>query len=440
MGFSAYMLKKFPKIIKYANKESVVLKRLKKAVAYAYNSKLYARKLGNAGVKASDIKSIKDFKEKVPLTTKEDLINCNPYDLLAVEPGSKCLIYSQTSGSTGGHVPMWVSKDEMERTIDLAICLPVFQKLLSPQDRVALCYPYTRTMAGRVADIMNQKAGVTLIPMGTRNNMYPPEEVVEMLIRLKPTILGAAATDAFSYANILLDKGIDPKKIGIKLIVSGAEPCADSRGKVLGNLYGARFLSLLGQNEIGGVIPCEMNVLHIPSFILFNEIYHDDGTEAQPGERANSVATPVWREAMPLLRYDTGDKIIINKEPCECGLPLPTMEILGRKHTELSIKSKSYFPIELENILYRSQLNGVWYQIKVAKEKVVITAEHRNSDDYPQLEKEIRKNFESELKVKTEVKLVAHGSLFNYRAIRPGKPLSRVVDEISGKSEVIEGA
>ena len=440
MGFQAYMLKKFPNIIKYANKESVVLKRLRKAVDYAYNSKLYREKLQKAGVRGSDIKSIKDFKEKVPLTTKEDLINSNPYDLLAIAPGSKCIMYSQTSGTTGGHVPMWVSKDEMEKTIDLAICLPVFQKLLSSKDRVALCYPYTRTMAGRVADIMNQKAGVTLIPMGTRNNLYPPEEVVDVLIRLKPTILGAAATDAFSYANILMDKGINPKDIGIKLIVSGAEPCADSRGKVLGNLFGARFLSLLGQNEIGGVIPCEMNVLHIPSFILFMEIYHDDGTEAQPGERANAVATPVWREAMPILRYETGDKIVINQEPCECGLPLPTMEILGRKQTELFIKSKSYFPIELENILYKAALNGVWYQIKVRKDSVSVTAEHRNSDEYPGLEKEIKKNFEARLKTNTDVKLVPHGSLFNYRAIRPGKPLSRVVDEVRGKSEVIEGA
>ena len=63
MSFAAYMLRKFPSVIKYANKESAVLKRLKKAVAYAYNSKLYANKLSKAGVRASDIKSIKDFKE-----------------------------------------------------------------------------------------------------------------------------------------------------------------------------------------------------------------------------------------------------------------------------------------------------------------------------------------------------------------------------------------
>ncbi|UCE37990.1 MAG: phenylacetate--CoA ligase family protein [Thermoplasmata archaeon] len=440
MGFKAKMLQKFPGIIKMADKESSVLKRLKKAVDYAYKSKFYSRKLTVAGVKGRDIKSIKDFKEKVPLTKRSELVEIDPTDMLAVTPGQKCLIYSQTSGTTGGHVPIWVTKDELERSIDLAICLPVFQKLMSPEDRVALCYPYTRTLAGRSADLINQKAGVTIIPMGTRNNMYPPLEVADALKRLRPTILGAAATDAFSYANILMDQGVDPKSIGIKLIVSGAEPCANSRGKVLGDLYGAKFLSLLGQNEIGAAIPCENNVLHLPSFVMFTEIYHDDGTEAAPGERAKSVVTPTWREAMPILRYETGDVIIIEKDQCPCGLPLPTMKILGRKRTELSIGKKKFFPIELEEMLYKSKLNGVWYKIKVMKGRTQIIAEHRDRDQYPNLKNEIKSNFESVLKENVEVMLVPPGSLYNYSEIRPGKPLSRVVDAVSGKSEVVEGA
>ena len=91
---------------------------------------------------------------------------------------------------------------------------------------------------------------------------------------------------------------------------------------------------------------------------------------------------------MPLLRYDTGDKIIINKEPCPCGLPLPTMKILGRKRTELFIGGKSFFPIELENILYETKLTGVWYQIKISEGLIEITCEHRNKKDYQKFEGE----------------------------------------------------
>ncbi len=440
MSFQAKLLKRFPTILKYSENEKIILRKLKRALAYAYKSKFYQKKLKSAGIRPNDIRTIKDFKEKVPLTTREELVGSDPYDVLAVHPGNKCLIYSQTSGTTGGHVPIWVTKDELERSVDLAVCLPVFQNLMSSQDKVALCYPYTRTLAGRTADLINQKAGVAIIPMGSRNNMYPPEVVVDTLIKLKPTILGAAATDAFSYANIMMDRGLDPKDLGIRLIISGAEPCASNRAEVLGRMYNAKALSLLGQNEVGMAIPCERNVLHLPSFVMFTEIYHDDGTEAQPGEKANSVVTPTWREAQPILRYETGDVVKIINEPCKCGLPLPTMEILGRRRTAIDLPVGRIFPIELEDILYRSDLSGVWYQIMIERDVLKIHAEHRNKDEYRRIQDEIGSNFQKEMGLEVEVELTSPGTLYDYRSVRPGKPLSRVIDNISGTQQVIEGA
>jgi phenylacetate-CoA ligase len=260
------------------------------------------------------------------------------------------------------------------------------------------------------------------------------------LVKLKPTILGAAATDAFAYANILMDRGIDPKDVGIRLIISGAEPCSSRRAEVLGRLYNAKALSLLGQNEVGMAIPCEKNVLHLPSFVMFTEIYKDDGSEAKPGEMANSVVTPTWREAQPILRYETGDVIRILDRPCECGLPLPTMEILGRRTTRLNITGRGIFPIELEDILYRTDLNGTWYRIIVEKESIRIEAEHRGTEDREKIENEIASNFEKELRIDASVKLTAPGTLYDYRSVRPGKPLSRVIDNVSGRQQVIEGA
>ena len=434
------MLKRYPGLIKYANSERMVLNKLKKAVKYAFKSPFYKKKLENAGIKPDQIRSIKDFTTRVPLTRREELVGADPYDMLAVEPGSKCLLYSQTSGTTGGHVPIWVTRDELERSVEMAYSLPVFQKLMSSRDRVALCYPYTRTLAGRTADLINQKAGVTIIPMGTRNNLYPPDVVAETLLKLRPTILGAAASDAFSYANILMDQGKDPRDLGIRLIISGAEPCADNRAKALGEIYGAKVLSLLGQNEVGMAIPCEMNVLHLPSFVMFTEIYHDDGSEALPGEKANSVVTPTWREAQPILRYETGDVIRILEEPCKCGLELPTIEILGRRRTSLNISGREIYPIELEDLLYRSSLNGVWYKIIVGKESIKVVAEHRDPGTYREMGEEISANFERKLKIRTETELVPPGSLYDYRSIREGKPLSRVIDNVSGGEQIIEGA
>jgi len=437
MDVKAYVLRRFPGILRHANSDKVVLKRLKKALSYAYKSKFYREKL--KGIDPGKVRTLEDFRSMVPTTTREEIVSAGPYDMLAVKPGEKCMIYSQTSGTTGGHVPLWVTKDEIERSVGMAVCLPVFQEEMSPKDIVALCYPYTRTLAGRMADMINQKRGVTIIPMGTRNNMYPPDEVVEALLRLKPTILGAVATDAFAYANILMDRGIDPKSLKIRLIVSGAEPLSDNRAKVLGRIYGCKALSLLGQNEVGVAIPCRHNVLHLPSFAMYTEVYRDDGTLADPGEKGYSVVTPTWREAQPILRYVTGDVIRLRDDPCPCGLPLPSMEILGRKRTEIRIGDRNFFPIELENILYTSDINGPWYRIVIEEDQLTVSIEHRGNGTL-KLVSQIEHSFKKETGALVKVEVLPPGSLYDYNGIRPGKALSRVIDKVSGKDQTIEGA
>ena len=443
MSAIGFFLKNFPGLIKNAEKEGNVLKNLRTSVGRAFQTKFYAEKLSRAGVSVSAIRTIKDYTTMVPLTRREELEAQDPYDLLAIQPGKECLIYAQTSGTTTNKpVPAWVTRREFEKMIELAICLPLFQKHLRRDMRIAICYPYTRTLAGRAGDLIVQKAGAVLIPMGTRNNMYPPELVAETIRKLRVDVVGAAATDAFAYANILKDRGIDPATLGVKYVMSGAEPCSQNRARALGKVWGgAQVFSLLGQNESGFAgIPCEKNMMHIPSFAMFTELLHEDMTAASRGERALAAVTPTSREAMPLLRYLTGDYIEILKEPCECGLPLQAMRVLGRKGTDVKVGKGSLFPIELEEILYRSDLNGVWYQIRAAPDRVDITAEHRDESDYPRLTAEIERNFKSAFPgVAVDVSLVRPGTLYNYRELRVGKPISRVMAG-TGRAEVIERA
>lgn len=443
MSAIGFLLKSFPGLLKNAEKESFILRSLREAVRRAYRTRFYNEKLGKAGVDAGAIRSTKDYQRTVPLTTRDELEKADPYDLLAIQPGEESLIYAQTSGTTTSKpVPAWVTRREFERTVELALCLPLFQKHMSPKMKIAICYPYTRTLAGRAADLIVQKAGATLIPIGTRNNMYPPEFAAEAIRRLRVDVVGAAATDAFAYANILMDRGIRPDELGVKYIMSGAEPCSENRARALGKVWGgAKVFSLLGQNESGFAgIPCEENLMHIPSFAMYTEVMHEDGTEAGRGERALSVVTPTMREAMPLLRYVTGDYIEILKEPCACGLPLPAMKVLGRKGTDVKLGAVSSFPIELENILYKTDLNGVWYQIRAAPGRLDITAEHREEGEYSRLGGEIKRNFETAFPgTAVNVKLVPQGSLYNYRELRAGKPISRIIAEPAG-GEIIERA
>lgn len=429
MHIKSFILKNMPSLLNQADNQQIVTRKLKQAVSYAHNSPFYKQKLTNAGI--NKITSIEEFKT-IPMTTREELSSVSPFDLLAVKEGTKAILYGQTSGTTGHPVPSWVTLDELNENAQIAINLPVFRKYHKYDNRIAVLYPYTRTLAGRIADVMVQKMGVTLLPMGTRNNMYPPLQAAQTLERIRPNILGMVATDALSYANILYDRNIDPKSLGIDVIISGAEPCSDTKAKQIGKIFDAKVFSLLAQNEVGFVgIPCENNKLHIPSFAIYVEIFKDLEKQipAKYGEAAHSVITPTWREAMPILRYQTDDMVRLHKEKCSCGLSLPTMDILGRKHTRIDLDSRSIFPIELEEILYRAPINGVWYQIKIDHDKIKLVVEHRSyNGNAEHIVNQISSEFEKDLGINTEVDLVPVGSLYNYQDIRIGKPVSRIID------------
>ena len=51
----------------------------------------------------------------------------------------------------------------------------------------------------------------------------------------------------------------------------------------------------------------------------------------QPGESGELVATGLVNSVMPLIRYRTGDRVRLGREPCECGRAFPVLaEVEGR--------------------------------------------------------------------------------------------------------------
>jgi phenylacetate-CoA ligase len=55
----------------------------------------------------------------------------------------------------------------------------------------------------------------------------------------------------------------------------------------------------------------------------------ETGEIAEQG-RGQLVVTPLFLQAMPLLRYNLGDDVEISYEACDCGWHLPSVQVFGR--------------------------------------------------------------------------------------------------------------
>ena len=108
---------------------------------------------------------------------------------------------------------------------------------------------------------------------------------------------------------------------------------------------------------------------HIQEDHFLPEIIDPETGEAlPPGSEGELVLTPLTKEALPLLRYRTGDCAALYLEPCRCGRTTPRLgPIVGRKSQKLKVKGSSLFPSTLTTVL--EQTAGVESFVIVARKE-----------------------------------------------------------------------
>jgi phenylacetate-CoA ligase len=96
-----------------------------------------------------------------------------------------------------------------------------------------------------------------------------------------------------------------------------------------------------------------------------------DPQSGQPlpdGEVGELVFTTLTKEALPLLRYRTGDLASLTREPCACGRTFARMSrVLGRTDDMLIIRGVNVFPSEIERALLAIPELTPHYQLVVER-------------------------------------------------------------------------
>ena len=120
-----------------------------------------------------------------------------------------------------------------------------------------------------------------------------------------------------------------------RALVSG-DACPDSVIHGCEELLGSRLFPHYGSREMGmaGAITCPAHEgMHLREHAVIAEIIGPDGRVLPHGEIGELVITTIGMEALPLIRYRTGDYTRILPEPCPCGSATIRLDRLQRRES-----------------------------------------------------------------------------------------------------------
>ena len=94
----------------------------------------------------------------------------------------------------------------------------------------------------------------------------------------------------------------------------------------------------------------------------------ETGEPVPDGTDGELVFTTLTKEAMPLLRYRTGDIASLNREPCACGRTFARMSaVRGRRDDMLIVRGVNLYPSQIEHVLLRVDGVAPHYQLVVER-------------------------------------------------------------------------
>jgi len=406
------------------------LKRLRWSLRWATRVSFIRKKWRETEVDVEEIKTLEDL-EKLPFMTMKDFIDNFPFGLLAV-PLEDVVRLHMSSGTTGNpKVVAYTAKDLKVWTLLMARSLACVG--LTRRD-VFVNTSNHNIFTGGLGIIQGaEMIGATTIPLGPVGS----ERTIELLRELKATALHAIPSFGLRLAEVAKKLGIIPEKdLFLRVGVFGAEPWSEQTRRRIEDGLGVTAFDNYGLSELCGpgvAVECEYrNGLHVWSDYFVPEVIDpSSGERVGDGEEGELVLTALWKEAIPIVRFRTGDLCSITYEPCECGRVHPRISrIRGRRDDMLIIRGTNVFPSQIEEVVMSFPETTDSFQAIIWKEgpmdEIVVKVEIRD-ENWRQRE-EIKRKIERKLRDLTFLRMTVECVKENTLP-RPTGKARRIIDK-----------
>lgn len=340
------------------------------------------------------IRSLRDF-EQIPFTTPLD-IKRSAHDFLCVSSHAiERIVTLNTSGTTGDEKRLFFTHEDLEETIDF------FQYgmncLVEKGDKVMVLLP--GSSYGSIGDLLKKallRSGIECVVHGILQDVEKAaacieEEGITCIVGIPMQV---------RYLSLMKSELFERH---IQKVLLSTDYIPDALVKTISRHGTCKVFNHYGMTEMGygGGVECAcLGGYHFRENHLYVEVIDSQtGKRVNDGEYGEVVFTTLNRQAMPLIRYKTGDKARFLTQTCGCGTFLRTMEkVHGRMENKVSINGYEVTLRELDEII----LQGDWvmdYRAHCYEEKTLHVALIVSKSEHIQsLQKELYETIETHFK------------------------------------------
>ncbi|WP_282628060.1 phenylacetate--CoA ligase family protein [Empedobacter sedimenti] len=333
------------------------------------NVPFYKEAFDTAGIKPEDINGVEDL-HKLPFTKKTHLRENYPFGLFA-EPKSNVIRLHCSSGTTGKPTVVGYTKNDIELFSEV-VARSLAASGCEPGMTLQNAYGYGLFTGGLGLHYGAEKLGMTVVPISGGNT----EKQIMLLKDFQADAICATPSYALTVAEEIKKRGESLDNFNLKFAILGSEPWSEAlRQEVEGSLN-IKASNIYGLSEIigPGVSNEDYEEQGTGSYIwedhFFPEIVDEKTGEPVPyGQPGVLVITTLTKEALPLVRYWTGDITTLTYEHSKKRTHIKMGPIIGRADDMMIIRGVNFFHTQIADFIPEFPELSPNYQVVLTKPK-----------------------------------------------------------------------
>lgn len=341
------------------------LERLRQTLHHAHTGNPhYARSFAAAGVNPEALGGLDDL-ARFPFTTKADLRDAYPFGFLAVPPERVARLHA-SSGTTGKPTVVGYTRTDIDTWSGL-VARSIAAAGGGPGMKVHVAYGYGLFTGGLGAHYGAEALGCTVIPVSGGQTARQ----VQLICDFAPEIIMVTPSYMLAILDEFRAQGIDPRSTALKIGIFGAEPWGEGVRHEIEQAFGIEALDIYGLSEVMGPGVAQEFAGGVGGPTLWEDHFYpeiiDPATlELLPDSTEGElVLTSLTREAMPVVRYRTGD--LTRLLPGDGCTMRRIARITGRVDDMLIIRGVNVFPTQIEEVILKVAGLAPHYLIEVSR-------------------------------------------------------------------------